>query len=1421
MYYASIGLLGSLLLIVGNQGVLFEKTELNKKPNRIAYRQFLLSVLFYYFTDILWGLLDSAKLPRLIFIDTSVYFIALALTALFWAKYIVVYLNEKKRLEFFLLYSGRIYAVAVTAIVIINLFKPILFTVDKNSVYHPLPLRYAVILLQIGMFITATVTARLAIPRHDKNERHKYRMLTFFGVIVSLLMVLQVLLPELPLCAVAYLVGTSLLSAVVIRDEKADFQRQTDEAKRIAKSKQSLSTLLNNIPASSFLKDAETGEYIACNQVFANDANKGTTDEVLGLTDNDIFDSETAAHFIEEDKKALSMNEPYHFYEDAKDAAGNPHKYYTTKLKLYDANDKLLLLGMAVDITEMEKMREENEVIKATYKKVLEENEIYEQINFALTGDYFNLYYINVDTDEYVEYGSRTESGSKMARNSGKNFFRNIQNDIDKLIYEEDRDRMAELLEKGAILKELAVQDVLKYYYRLMIDNKPAYVIMKVAQIPDDEHHIIIGISNIDTEMKNQLEAESEKEERKAYMRLNAFSRNLMVIYAVDPETDEYTEFNANEDFNKLGISKKGKNFFEKTKENALRVICDEDHDNFSLLFTKKNILGAIEIDGIFIMEYRLMLDNKPTYVRLKAAEIEEDGKPLLIIGVENVDLYVRREKQQAHELSVAKEIAAKDALTGVQNSHAFSLAKEQLNEQIKNKENVEFAFVVCDINGLKSVNDTLGHHAGDRLIQNACKIICDTFKHSRVFRVGGDEFVVICRGQDYKNIDYLCDRMNDSNRNSDDVEVAFGVAFYSDGESVESVFDTADHLMYNHKVALKAHKIVHSGKEVISRAIKYQFPADAKAAYESSPLSFVYYQNIDGKAVPILASEGFCRNTGMPREVVLEWLESGMFERMHPDDVGVVSQISDDFLNQQGPYDTVFRCRLDRSLASASAKSGKKDNEYVYIHGIGKWQTMPDGTELAVITYANLTVTQETTEERLDAYMKLRHDSFYTDPLTGIPNVNYLQDFGEEKIRIIRAEGNTPIVVYIDIYSMQSYNNQYGFKEGDNLIALTANAIVKQFPKSLVVRDSDDHFILITDESSNEKLERHLRRVNRAIHIKAHGETSGIRSGVCAAEEGVSLNETIDHAKRALKHIENDINREVEFFSQSSNMAYLQDRYIIEHFDKALKSGWIKGYYHAIHRVESGKVAAFEFLARWIDPTRGMISPGEFIPVLQKYHQLYKLDLYMFEQVCKEVIVRYDNNLPLVPVSVNFSRQDFDHADILKELNRLYDKYNMSKYVDKSYFIIEITEQDIEKGAETFSEQLEKIRENRYRLWLDDFGSGYSAISSFSKYEFDLIKFDMNLVKNLEDKDGVNQILLESMVQLAKRLGIHTLIEGVETEEQLAFIKDIGCELAQGFYYDKPTLLDDILLRVHNTGFIKTCETDEERNEFNKKWFE
>ncbi len=192
-----------------------------------------------------------------------------------------------------------------------------------------------------------------------------------------------------------------------------------------------------------------------------------------------------------------------------------------------------------------------------------------------------------------------------------------------------------------------------------------------------------------------------------------------------------------------------------------------------------------------------------------------------------------------------------------------------------------------------------------------------------------------------------------------------------------------------------------------------------------------------------------------------------------------------------------------------------------------------------------------------------------------------------------------------------------------------------------------------------------------------------------------------------------------------------------------------------------------------------------------------------------------------MMPISVNFSRQDFDHADIVNEMNKIYEKHGMDQYVDKSYFIVEITEQDIAVGTDTLRQQLQDIRKNGYQLWLDDFGSGYSAINMFSRFDFDLVKYDMDLLRNLDEHNGVNRIILKELVHVARKLGMHTLIEGLETKDQLSFVKDIGCELAQGFYYHKPEPLDETLFRLGNGDNMKDYETPYERHIMNKKRFD
>jgi len=580
-----------------------------------------------------------------------------------------------------------------------------------------------------------------------------------------------------------------------------------------------------------------------------------------------------------------------------------------------------------------------------------------------------------------------------------------------------------------------------------------------------------------------------------------------------------------------------------------------------------------------------------------------------------------------------------------------------------------------------------------------------------------------------------------------------------------------------------------------------YCFPEDLKRAYESSPLSFVYYQNIDGRAVPILASDGFCQNTGMSREKVLVWLEAGLFERMHPDDVGYMSKVSNDFLHQQGPYDVVFRSRIGK--------------EYVSIHGFGKWQTMPDGTELAVIGYANISDTKEGQLTITEIYQMFRKDQFYIDATTGLPNLNYLTQFADEKVKTLWTAETPPAVIYVDIRSMVSYNTAYGYAKGDELVQLTGKVLSEQFPDALVTRGEGDHFILI--DAFNEETGKKTVKANKRIKREAFGRTNGIQCAIVKLLPGMKAVEGIDRARSTMKEIGDDLNVVYRHYSHDEDDDYWAGKYVLQHFDDALENGWIKVFYQPILRTRTEKVTILEGLARWIDPDQGMISPAQFIPVLSQYHLLHKLDVYMVEQICREFQVREEAGLPLIPVTVNFSAQDFDYVDVVDVLNTAIEKYGL----EKKQLIVEITEQDLAQATGHFKRQLERIHENGFRLWVDDFGSGYSSLNVFGQYHVDRVKFDMELVRHLDENKGANRIIMKYMVEMCRQLGVHTLAEGVETAEQYEFLSEIDCEMVQGFYMFKPEPVEMAIFKSQNVGSMVPIETQNERSEMCKRWIE
>ena len=598
-----------------------------------------------------------------------------------------------------------------------------------------------------------------------------------------------------------------LLVCELKRAEIREFKVVNELTVQLNNQKESLSSLLNHMPAMSFYKDAKTGVYLACNQAFAEYAHKETPSGVVGLTDYEIFDPATARHFAEDDKTALSMEAPYIFSEDVPDAAGNQKQFQTTKLKFIDETGRLCLLGMCMDVTEVVRIRKENEQTRAAYREALSTSAVYESVVNALSEDYFNLYYVDLETDEFIEYGSRTDNDYRMNGVHGSHFFSEARKNALIYVYENDRKQFIDRMNKDRLLEEIEKHGSVNYPYRLLIDGEPVYVSMKIKR---NDQHIIIGVSNVDAQVKDRMAAARAAEEKKSYQRLTALNGNLIVLYYVDLESDQYTEFSASKEYEDLGISKHGSDFFSSTYENSLRTIHPEDQALFHSQVTKENILATINRDGIFVLDYRLMSGDLPTYVRLKAAKVEEDGKSILIIGLLDEDAQIRQEQEYARNLSAARKMATIDSLTGVKNKHAYVQWEEKINEGIKERTQEPFAVVVCDINNLKAVNDLYGHKEGDVCIRNACSKICRVFSHSPVFRTGGDEFVVILLGEDYSQREKLMAQINELPADRSKIRigetVAAGMVEYNKELhfSLLSVFEEADKAMYVRKQALK-----------------------------------------------------------------------------------------------------------------------------------------------------------------------------------------------------------------------------------------------------------------------------------------------------------------------------------------------------------------------------------------------------------------------------------------------------------------------------------------------------------------------------------------------------------------------------------------------------------------------------------------
>lgn len=431
----------------------------------------------------------------------------------------------------------------------------------------------------------------------------------------------------------------------------------------------------------------------------------------------------------------------------------------------------------------------------------------YNYIARALSEDYISLYMVNMDDDSYTEYKADGVNRDISFCKSGEDFFNLDREEFEYEMMPEDKEHLRKVFKKENIVDNLKKEGIYSIFTKVVLKDVPTYINIKIVQIRGDGNYFIVGINNVDKQIKTREALEKAKEEKIIYSRLGALSEDYIYIFTVDPLTSRYQKYNPSETTSDLGLPEEGENFFDEVTKRASKGIYEDDIDFFLTSFTKENVFKQIETKGIYENHHRLKIGGAPIYVVMRANLVKEDGRDKLIVGIFNIDNKVKKDREYAENLYAAENKANLDELTGVKNKNAYVDTVTTLDELIERGSMTPFAIAVFDINGLKEVNDTLGHQAGDEFIKKGRDIICRFFKHSPVYRVGGDEFVVIVQGYDFLNIDSIMNKIykhNVKNRLKGDIVIAAGCSKYASDPSVATVFERADKEMYANKNELK-----------------------------------------------------------------------------------------------------------------------------------------------------------------------------------------------------------------------------------------------------------------------------------------------------------------------------------------------------------------------------------------------------------------------------------------------------------------------------------------------------------------------------------------------------------------------------------------------------------------------------------------
>ena len=1010
-------------------------------------------------------------------------------------------------------------------------------------------------------------------------------------------------------------------------------------------------------------------------------------------------------------------------------------------------------------------------------KEIERQREVYNQITASLAEQYDMLYYIDIGTSTYSEISSTDDYKKLNVPATGRDFFAESRRSIRKYVHPEDQETALSLHYKDVMLKNLKDRGTFSVEYRLVVNGEVQHI-RHTELLASDRKHIIVCIKNIDAEIQARLTQKAAQKKTVTYTQIaERLSAHYDLIYYIDCESSWFTELSTKDISGELMVQSEGEDFFGIARINADRLIYSEDRDRIKLFLDRDNLISRLGQRRQLTEDYRMNVGNGQTQHTRMTVTYSSDHSHF-IICVENRDEDVRKEQEQLAALSMANELARRDELTHTKNKTAYHETEKELQQAI-DEGNGAFGILVCDINGLKVVNDTEGHKAGDDYIRSCCMLICRIFHHSPVFRIGGDEFAVVLRGQDFTDRKDLVSRLKrqveENIRAGEGPVVASGLAVFERGgdRTTEDVFNRADSLMYENKARLKEQKLIQESHTLKEKANIRMISDERRMMLDSLYRAFeivsegTYVYLCDMKYDFSRWSKSAVDTYGLPSQYM--YGAGDIWEnQIHPDDRAAYHQgIDEIFSGNAAGHDMQYRARRT---------TGEYD----------------------VCTCRGIVIRNSAGEPDYFVGTIRNHGiQGHIDTLTGFRNqYGFFEDLDGHIKR--RTEVST---VLFGISRFSEINEMYGYQFGNRVLQRFARCAFETTGNTgHVYRIDGAKFAVISNTMTVPELKQEYDRFRAFLHEDFTVDGQKILLDLqCGALQidNFDIDSQTAYACLNFAYEESKLRRKgelAEFRSEANEDSH-------QRLEKlhAIRASIMHGFegFHLLYQpvvdADTEEMTGAEALLRWKKEPYGMVPPDQFIPILESDPLFPELGAWIIREsvlAAKQMLAKH----PGFVINVNLSYSQIEQPDFVDRVFRILEETGYPP----EHLCLEVTERCRLLDLDLLKNVAVGLKARGIRIALDDFGTGFSAVGIVKEIPFDTIKIDRSFVMRIEEND-IDRQVVGSMVDLASIFGVQVCVEGIETAGMRDILRQFRVKSFQGYFYARPLPPEQAVAWRHN----------------------